>query len=86
MEKYPDSKRPDEYILKLLEINLTKNDFEFDSKFYLQDKGTAMDKNSTCKIKVPPWTKNLHPLMQTFSWQIGKSQHESLHKKAFCIL
>jgi len=61
MEKYPDSKRPDEYILKLLEINLTKNDFEFDSKFYLQDKGTAMDKkNSTCKIKVPPWTKRLN--------------------------
>lgn len=44
MEKYPDPKRPDNYILKLLEINLTRNDFEFDSKFYLQTKGTAMGK------------------------------------------
>lgn len=44
MRKFPDSKRPDDYILKLLEINLTKNDFEFDSKFYLQIKGTAMGK------------------------------------------
>ncbi len=31
MLRFPDSKRPDKYILKLLEINLTKNDFEFDS-------------------------------------------------------
>lgn len=44
MRRYPDFNRPDEYILKLLEINLTKNDFEFDSKFYLQVKGTAMGK------------------------------------------
>lgn len=44
MNKYPDVKRPDDYILKLLEINLTKNDFEFDDKFYLQTKGTAMGK------------------------------------------
>ncbi len=44
MLKYPDSRRPDEYILKLLEINLTKNDFEFNSKYFLQTKGTAMGK------------------------------------------
>lgn len=42
--RYPDKNRPDEILLKLLEINLTKNDFEFDSKFYLQVKGTAMGK------------------------------------------
>lgn len=36
--------RPDKELLKLLEINLTKNDFEFDDKFYLQIKGTAMGK------------------------------------------
>lgn len=41
---FPDPKRPDDFILKLLYINLTKNDFEFDSKFYLQIKGTAMSK------------------------------------------
>lgn len=44
MKKFPDRKRPDEYILKLLEINLTKNDFEFNSEFHLQIKGTAMGK------------------------------------------
>lgn len=43
-KRFPDPKRPDEYIIKLLEINLTKNDFEFNSKFYLQTKGTAMGK------------------------------------------
>ena len=43
-EKYPDVKRPDEEILKLLEINLTKNDFEFNGEYYLQIKGTAMGK------------------------------------------
>lgn len=43
-EKYPDPKRPDEELLKLLEINLTRNDFMFDDKFYLQIKGTAMGK------------------------------------------
>lgn len=43
-EKFPDSKRPDEELLKLLDINLTRNDFMFDGKFYLQIKGTAMGK------------------------------------------
>jgi len=61
MEKCPDSKIPDEYILKLLEINLTKNDFEFDSKFYLQDKGTAMDKKfapSYANIFMADWEES----------------------------
>lgn len=43
-EKYPDPSRPDEELLKLLEINLTRNDFVFDGQFYLQIKGTAMGK------------------------------------------
>ncbi|KAL2090438.1 hypothetical protein ACEWY4_015126 [Coilia grayii] len=43
-QKYPNPKRPDRHLLKLLEISLTRNDFEFDSKFYLQVKGTAMGK------------------------------------------
>lgn len=42
--KYPDPARPDEELLKLLEINLTRNDFVFDGQFYLQIKGTAMGK------------------------------------------
>lgn len=47
MKKYLDPKRLDEYVLKLLEINLTKNDFEFNDTFYLQTKGTAMGKTFT---------------------------------------
>lgn len=43
-EKYPDPRRPDEELLQLLEINLTRNDFMFDGQFYLQIKGTAMGK------------------------------------------
>ena len=43
-DKYPDSSRPEEELLELLEINLTRNDFEFNNKYYLQIKGTAMGK------------------------------------------
>lgn len=43
-KKYPDRYRPDKWLLELLKINLTRNDFQFDSKFYLQIKGTAMGK------------------------------------------
>lgn len=43
-DKYPDVKRPDDEVLQLLEINLTKNDFEFNGDYYLQVKGTAMGK------------------------------------------
>lgn len=42
--KYPDPRRPDQELLRLLEINLTRNDFMFDGEFYLQIKGTAMGK------------------------------------------
>lgn len=43
-EKFPDAKRPDNELLQLLEINLTRNDFIFNGEFYLQIKGTAMGK------------------------------------------
>ncbi|KAL2076769.1 hypothetical protein ACEWY4_027632 [Coilia grayii] len=43
-QKYPNPNRPDKYLLQLLEISLRRNDFEFDSRFYLQIKGTAMGK------------------------------------------
>ena len=43
-QKYPDSTRPEKDLLELLEINLTQNDFEFNNKYYLQIKGTAMGK------------------------------------------
>ena len=41
---YPDIHRPDEYIIKLLEISMKNNDFEFHGKNYLQIMGTAMGK------------------------------------------
>lgn len=46
-ERYPDSQRPDEALLQLLDLGLTRNDFIFDSKFYLQIHGTAMGKKFT---------------------------------------
>lgn len=42
--KYPDHNRPDGELLKLLEINLKRNDFEFNGEYFLQIKGTAMGK------------------------------------------
>lgn len=44
LTRHPDPSRPDESLLKLLEISLTRNDFEFQNRFYLQTKGTAMGK------------------------------------------
>ncbi|KAF7643633.1 hypothetical protein LDENG_00236130 [Lucifuga dentata] len=44
MKKYPDRDRPDGELLRLLEINLTRNDFEFNGDFFLQIKDTAMGK------------------------------------------
>ena len=43
-QKYRDKKRPDKELLQLLDINLTRNDFEFNSEYFLQVKGTAMGK------------------------------------------
>lgn len=43
-KKYPDPNRPDEELLQLLDINLSRNDFVFNEKYYLQIKGTAMGK------------------------------------------
>lgn len=42
--RYPDKNRPEKQLLELLEINLTRNDFEFNSEYFLQVKGTAMGK------------------------------------------
>lgn len=42
--KNPDSKRPDSGLLKLLEISLKNNDFNFNGEYFLQILGTAMGK------------------------------------------
>ena len=39
---YPEANRPDSEIIHLLEMTLTRNDFEFYDKFYLQTCGCAM--------------------------------------------
>ncbi|KAL2077005.1 hypothetical protein ACEWY4_027398 [Coilia grayii] len=60
-QKFPDKKRPDNYLLQLLEISLTRNDFEFDGQFYLQVKGTAMGKRfapSYANIFMADWEES----------------------------
>lgn len=41
-DRHPDPNRPDDCLMRLLEISLTRNNFVFQNKFYLQVKGTAM--------------------------------------------
>ncbi|MGL5207763.1 GIY-YIG nuclease family protein, partial [Cetobacterium sp.] len=60
-EKYPNPRRPTKQLMELLKINLTKNDFEFDSQFYLQRKGTAMGKKfapSYANIFMADWEES----------------------------
>ena len=62
--KYPDSARPDEALLALLELGLTKNDFEFDSRCYLQVHGTAMGKKfapAYANIYMANWERTSSP-------------------------
>lgn len=40
--KYPNDNRPDNHIISLLKLCLCNNDFEFNSSFFQQTKGTAM--------------------------------------------
>ena len=43
-DKFVDRNRPDDLIISLLKISLTKNDFVFNKKYYRQVKGVAMGK------------------------------------------
>lgn len=59
-EKFPDPCRPDLELLELLQINLARNYFVFNDKFYLQIKGTAMGKRfapSYANIFMANWEK-----------------------------
>ena len=67
LPKFPESKRPDEDIISLLNINLTRNDFEFNSDFYFQIKGTA---------------KHLHRPTLIFLWRNGKLSPYNLVPKS----
>ena len=64
LNKYPDDKRPDAALLKLLEISLSRNDFEFYGKHYLQIHGTAMGKKfapAYANIYMAEWERTVFP-------------------------
>lgn len=64
MTKYPDPSRPDSYILQLLHLSLTRNNFDFDDKHYLQIKGTAMGKKfapAYADIYMSNWEETILP-------------------------
>lgn len=42
--RHPDPNRPDESLLELLNLSLTRNDFHFNEQWFLQIRGTAMGK------------------------------------------
>lgn len=63
-EEYPDSSRPDEAILELLHLGLTRNDFCFNGKYFLQVHGTAMGKTfapSYANIYMASWERTAFP-------------------------
>lgn len=63
-DQYPDASRPDEELLELLKLGLTCNDFEFDSKMYLQIYGTAMGKKfapAYANIYMAEWERTVFP-------------------------
>lgn len=63
-QTYPDETRPDDALLKLLELSLTKNDFEFGGKHFLQIKGTAMGKKfapAYANIYMAQWEETVFP-------------------------
>lgn len=56
----PDPNRPDQDLLEILQINLERNDFQFDEKWFLQIKGTAMGKRfspSYANIYMAQWER-----------------------------
>lgn len=60
MTQNPDPKRPDKELLELLWINLSRNDFVFDEKYYLQIKSMAMGKKlapAYANIFMSEWEK-----------------------------
>ena len=64
MDRNPDPSRPDQEIIKLLDISLSKNDFEFDNQYYLQVKGTAMGKRfapAYANIYMATWEDTILP-------------------------
>lgn len=64
LRKYPDPKRPDNQLLQLLYINLTRNDFQFNGEHFLQIRGTAMGKKfapAYANIYMAHWEETVFP-------------------------
>lgn len=64
-DRNPDPDRPDDAILQLLEICLSRNDFTFNGKTYLQTSGTAMGKRfapSYANLFMAEWEREVLPL------------------------
>lgn len=62
--KYPDPNRPDNQLLQLLHINLTRNDFQFNGEYFLQTRGTAMGKKfapAYANIYMAHWEETVFP-------------------------
>lgn len=60
LQENPDPARPDDVILELLKSNQERNDFQFDDKWFLQIKGTAMGKTFSpayANIYMAKWEK-----------------------------
>lgn len=71
-QRHPDINRPDDALLKLLHLGLTRNDFFFNGNYYLQIYGTAMGKTfapSYANIYMADWENGVfkkcekHPLV-----------------------
>jgi len=62
--RFPDASRPEGAILELLELSLTRNDFEFEGQYFLQIKGTAMGKRfapAYANIYMAQWEETVFP-------------------------
>lgn len=64
LQRYPEEGRPDDSIIRLLELSLTKNDFGFNGRYFLQIKGTAMGKRfapAYANIYMADWEESVFP-------------------------
>ncbi|MGL5901976.1 MAG: hypothetical protein ACRCZO_04760 [Cetobacterium sp.] len=64
LRKFPEEGRPDQSIMRLLELSLRRNDFEFNGRYYLQVKGTAMGKRFApeyANIYMADWEESVFP-------------------------
>ncbi|KAF7644836.1 hypothetical protein LDENG_00214910 [Lucifuga dentata] len=64
LQTFPSEGHPDEAILQLLHLGLTKNNFLFNGQFFLQTRGTVMGKKfspSYANIYMAHWEDTVKP-------------------------